>query len=285
MSLKKFVQNKEVREMLKETFFKPKIEYSKDIKAKAYCSNTGIIGTAFDYLLRFYVERINEGRVVSGLLLVEQMVPYLHDDLRTEAIVQLKMLKESKEEFMRIKGLNDELIITLLQISHFDIMYRSKTVDYFPDDIGKVDIDAILEMKELYKLLDENDWKCSQRCVLNPHFEKASLLVNGADADIILDDMLVDIKVIQQPGMSREIFNQLLGYYTLYRIGGFDKDGRFPINRVAIYSARYGEFLKYDIESLMSNNTYSDFEDNFICKAKELYNHSDKFIEEVRSMR
>ena len=48
----------------------------------------------------------------------------------------------------------------------------------------------------------------SEKCYLNPTFGDASNLVGGADADIILDDMLIDIKTTKAISFTQEHYNQ-----------------------------------------------------------------------------
>ena len=75
---------------------------------------------------------------------------------------------------------------------------------------------------------------------LNPVF-RASRLVVGADADLIVDDMLVEIKTTVDSRIRREQYNQLLGYYLLYLLAGIDDVSQtLPIRRLAVYQSARG---------------------------------------------
>lgn len=59
MSLTTVLDNKEIRTKFKQKFKKPRLEYSKNILIESKTKNYGLIGIAFDYLARFYIEKIN----------------------------------------------------------------------------------------------------------------------------------------------------------------------------------------------------------------------------------
>ena len=66
MNLTTFVGIKEVRARLREAFPKPKFSRKAEIIAEPQTKNYGMIGTAFDYLLRFFIEANNDtSRVIS----------------------------------------------------------------------------------------------------------------------------------------------------------------------------------------------------------------------------
>ena len=77
--------------------------------------------------------------------------------------------------------------------------------------------------------------------VLNPRFD-GSKDVGGADADLIVDGVLIDIKTTAQQGIRNESIWQLLGYVLL------DYSDTYRINAVALYMARQGILFKWDLE-------------------------------------
>ena len=68
-------------------------------------------------------------------------------------------------------------------------------------------------------------------------FGKGSELARGVDADLIIDNMLVDIKTTKSDSFTQDMYNQLLGYYAL-SIFRKDLDG---IMQMGVYFSRYGE--------------------------------------------
>jgi len=59
MSLTSFIKEPDVRKKFADTFSLPKIDLKADLKAPPITTNYSLVGTAFDYLLRFYIKRHN----------------------------------------------------------------------------------------------------------------------------------------------------------------------------------------------------------------------------------
>ena len=59
MSLTTFVELPDVKLFLRETVTKPWFQVRAEIKAPPLSESYGWTGTAFDYLLRFYIEKLN----------------------------------------------------------------------------------------------------------------------------------------------------------------------------------------------------------------------------------
>jgi hypothetical protein len=85
----------------------------------------------------------------------------------------------------------------------------------------------------------------SRPVVLNPHFE-GSIDVGGADADLIIDSCLLEIKAAISFKVSRpEWIYQLLGYSFL------DYSNSYTINTVGFYLARQGVYIRWSLEEIM----------------------------------
>ena len=75
-----------------------------------------------------------------------------------------------------------------------------------------------------------------------------SRFVGGADADMILDDCLYDVKTTQRP--RRELtpmLRQLLGYALL------DWDDEFGLKRVGCYWSRQGKWMSWNLAELVEH--------------------------------
>ena len=77
--------------------------------------------------------------------------------------------------------------------------------------------------------------------VLNPRFD-GSRDVGGADADIVVDGVLIDIKATVRPEIRSDWIWQLLGYVLL------DYSDRHRIDSIGLYLARQGELIKWDLD-------------------------------------
>ncbi len=87
----------------------------------------------------------------------------------------------------------------------------------------------------------------SRRCY-NPEFGAASKLVGGADADIVLDDSLIDIKTTANHGYQWTTAAQLATYVAFAAMCG----APWPLRRAGIYQARYGRMLWFDVADLVA---------------------------------
>ncbi len=65
--------------------------------------------------------------------------------------------------------------------------------------------------------------------------------VGGADADMIIGDLLLDVKAKAKATLRREEFYQLIGYALL------DYDDRYRIERVGIYLSRFGHLITWTV--------------------------------------
>ena len=76
---------------------------------------------------------------------------------------------------------------------------------------------------------------------LNPTFD-GSRDVGGADADLVVDGTLIDIKTTVEQRISNNWLWQLLGYVLL------DYSDRYGINGIGLYLARQGILISWDLE-------------------------------------
>ncbi len=79
---------------------------------------------------------------------------------------------------------------------------------------------------------------------LNPTF-KGSGDIGGADADLILNECLLDIKTTVVPKITNTMLYQLIGYVLL------DYEDEYHIKEVGIYLARQGKTLRWDLNELL----------------------------------
>ncbi len=107
--------------------------------------------------------------------------------------------------------------------------------------------------------------------LLNPVFELASLLVGGADADLISGDTLVDFKTTMNSSMATQNLDELFGYYLLARRQR-QADPTFPaINRLALYFARHGYLWTWDASTWTGHPQFAETEEWFFNRAKEVF--------------
>lgn len=86
------------------------------------------------------------------------------------------------------------------------------------------------------------------------------MLVGGADADLFIDGMLIDIKTTKKLELQRSYLDQLIGYYVLHKIGGIGElKPKTEISKVAIYFSRYGYLYVLEIQDIINRKTFPAF--------------------------
>lgn len=95
--------------------------------------------------------------------------------------------------------------------------------------------------------------------MLNPKFGWFSYAIKGADADLILDDNLIDIKTTKNTTFKRDYWNQLIGYYILAdchnilcdKFGNLYDFEKYPnISTISIYFSRHGVLQSVDVDNI-----------------------------------
>jgi hypothetical protein len=271
MSLTSFLQNKDVKERFRQEFQKPRFSMKEDLLAPPLTTHYGLVGTAFDYLLRFYIKRLNPDAVDKGPWIAEAAIPLIGRDLRLRAMAE-KIVSQAKERlsaFLETGKIGDDLLESALLLAGLDPIFRAGIGHEY---IGRVDSDDLQDSRNLLSIVDPETFKARELCLLNPTFGEASVLVGGADADLLIDDVLVDIKTTKSPALQRRDFDQLIGYYVLHEIAGIGELVPKPdIRKVAIYFSRYAYLYILDVEQIVDRESLPAFMLWFENRAKEQY--------------
>jgi len=294
LNLSGFFKLPDVKAKLRQEFVKPRFSVDKPLLSPVITSNPPKIGTAFDYLLRFYANYINP-KAVSSIWTAEESLKILElsrdDDTiiidaknrlvqvqnadliprdyvkkckelkqehYSEAKKVIETAKENLDSYLRTGDMNNHLIESSLALAQLDVLRRARYLSNSKSFIAeKNDLE---DLQHLISRLEIKIFKANQICILNPNFGPEATKLMNADGDIVIDDTLIDIKTVKELNVKREFFNQLIGYYTLYRIGGIK--GMSPdnkINKIGIYFSRYGYLHTYKIEDIIDEKIFIEF--------------------------
>ena len=291
MSLTSFLANKDVKDRFRQEFVKPRMRVKKELLALPLSKRYTLVGTAFDYLMRFYLERLNPNAVtkqwVAELSITHPLSPLMEDvsiDVETGEIVSYtetelimkakRIVKQAKAyylEYLSSGHITDQLIESTLRLAQLDFISRTGIID---QNLGTVHKEDIEDLRTLISLVEPGLFKAVHLCLLNPAFGEASRLVGGADADLLIDDTLIDIKTTKKLQLQRDYFNQLIGYFVLHEIAGIGV-GMMPkpkISKIAIYFSRYAYLHIIELRDIIHKETFPDFVNWFIKMAKQKYN-------------
>ncbi|MCF6351744.1 MAG: hypothetical protein L3J06_01920 [Cyclobacteriaceae bacterium] len=261
----------------------PKFDSEKyKIRAKPRTTNYPLIGTAFDYLLRFTIERNFKASVISSSWVAENTVNFFkknnsinfenYNFHASKALLDKNKLfsKDISSRFKFVKDiffyryvykkkpLDVDILKGCLFLAKLDYLYRTgyqnrDAVDFFSEsDLDVSDLESLIEICPI------EIFKPKKSIILNPTFGKASTMVGGADADIIVDDTLIDIKVTKEMKITRPYFNQLLTYYILSLMEKTEKRSTITIDKLSLYFARYGYSIRILVKGIASKESFLD---------------------------
>lgn len=273
MSLTSFLEkNSDVRGKFKQEFQKSPLRIKKDLLAPPLTNRYSTIGTAFDYLLRFYVKRLNPNTIDKGQWVAEIALALLQNNsnlyARGEKVIS--QAKEREKTFLQTGQITDGLIESTLSLAYLDPIYRAnRGHEYVGMPIDEKDIE---DVRKLISIVNPDYFKARNLCLINPTFGTASILVGGADADIVVDDNIIDIKTTKKFELQLRDFQQLIGYYVLHQIGGVGElQPKSEIKRVSIYFSRYAYLHTLDLQNIINEDTFPSFLEWFKERAKQEY--------------
>jgi len=249
MSLTSLIRNPIIRKEILSHCAIPKID-KMEMLIQRRTNNPSVLGTAVDYAIRFWLEKKHSGIQVNPLvaeLALTRDIPEFTFNKKSEA---RKIVKQALEYIEQAKVLDDSFCYWVFQLANLDLIYRQqimpKSIPMIPSQ------NDIRELKDLVALAIKS-WPVPRSyCLLNPTFGTASQMVGGADADVIQDSTIIDIKCVAEPSIS-DVVVQLIGYTSLYSAGTIDK---LPIgeniDKIGVYYARHGKYLSWDIGEICS---------------------------------
>lgn len=226
-----------------------------------------LVGTAFDYCLRFCVAAFNPGLVSDqvwiaeiALKAIEEEERWLPPGLTFELAVNgVFRARQLYREFLASRIFTRRLARAALFLGAIDRAYRTgpRTVEtrYLKGPL-RAETDDILR---LVRLLKPGWITARMRAALNPSFGEASRLVGGADADLAIDDMLVEIKTTKYFQITPIIVYQLIGYRILLAAcepNGSTAQGMPVITHGAIYFPRYAKLVRLRYRDLIDRQDF-----------------------------
>jgi hypothetical protein len=258
MSLTSILKQKEVQQRFRDAFPMPDVHVSADVVAPLQTDRPGHIGTAFDYLLRFTLRRINSSVVSSSRWTAEVALQLLQGAARQQAEEVIDRAASEVEAYAASGELSEDLLRSCLRLARLDVVVRTRG-GYDISEMDAAQPGDLADLKQLHQVIPHRTFEANELCLLNPTFGKASALVRGADADLLIDDLLIDIKTVQKASFTRRMLNQLVGYYILHVIGGIGElDPKPSISRVGIYFARHGHLASFDLDEVIDRETFPD---------------------------
>lgn len=249
-----------IKERFKKEFSFTAPKLSGTLKAKPITANDQLIGTAFDYLLRFYLQQKNPNCITrkwvaeSSVLRMDKIGKKDGDSKKMKQL--LKESKKTHADFLSDGKLDDKIIKTAIILGQMDMFKR---IGKLHPDLGTVEEGDIEDLRNLISIVEPKLFISKKHCFLNPTFGSGSVWVGGADADLIVDDMLIDIKTTKHLSFTRDNFNQLIGYYVLSKLGKVNGLKYIQISKLGIYFSRYGILHTISTEQIENHKNFPKF--------------------------
>lgn len=254
--------------------------------------NPQLAGTAFDYLLRFELER-RAPHAVAGEWIAEH-VPRLiwgpgrlpgewvgrnysagedASEFLPPKVVSARVAAVCREarqafgEYLQESAPSDATCRTMaawaVRLAKLDGVYRRDEFDPTYDEAPSQLTDELVALLRVvpFRLLTHPE---SLR--LNPDFGEASRAVGGADADLIAGDLLVDVKTTKSAAVTGEALDQLFGYFLLARRAGLP-----PIRRIGVYFSRFAQLRTGQTSFWTGHPLFTEVERWFFERARECF--------------
>jgi hypothetical protein len=261
MSLTNFVRLPDVAERLKP--FRPPVKaVGPRLLVPSASGHPQLAGTAFDYLLRFELQR-RTPHAAAGEWIAEHVPQliwgrgpqpgtwvgrdylagrgpseYLPPQVLAARVAAVcrgarLALDEYLQEAVSSDASRRTLAAWAVRLAKMDGVYRR---DEFDPTFDQAPAALTEELVALLGVVPFRLLTHPESLLLNPDFGEASRAVGGADADLIAGDLLVDVKTTKSAAVTGEALDQLFGYFILARRAGLP-----PIRRMGIYFSRFAQ--------------------------------------------
>lgn len=225
-------------------------------------------GIAFDYIARFLVaEKAKQyrdlaltGLVAEHIYLYSSSKWFHHEDAKNQGHNQYKSYLRRLSDLIDNDALmnSDEAIRICVVLAKMERESRAGKEIAPTFEITVDDEDVVQDVISLAQVFSASFLPrvtSDSVIVFNPTFGIGSRVVGGADADLFIDGTLYDFKVKKENSWSGVLARQLVGYYIIDSIAkdaedSVNKLSSHPIERVALYNARFAETDYYDVDRL-----------------------------------
>lgn len=285
MSLRRYVRSPEVSARL--TYFQLDLPSVIDapLRIEPRTPHYMLVGTAFDYLLRFELQR-RSPMVVCREWVAEDACRRLEGEESNGATVCVVVLADEQEQaraarraraivasakadlasHCRSRAPSRNALAGLarhtIRLAKLEPFARGGGFDPTFEEVDEADVEDLLALLEI---VPYPSLVTPAPLLLNPAFGDSGSKVGGADADLVVGDLLVDVKVTKSSEIKRDFLNQLLGYFLLARREGNLGVASPPVNRAGLYFCRHGHLWQIDVRQWTDKRGFADLEEWFFA--------------------
>lgn len=265
MSLSSFLEITDVKERSLKEFQKPPFNPEKELQVKSTTHNNDLIKSSFKYLMRFKLELLNPNIITDPWVADYSLEMAIISEERDFYNNAAKLVKNARENLSAYKSRNKEsndntilykpLIESAFYLAQIDSYFFNGSKIIKPPTSG-----VLNELELLISLVSEKTFLAKNLCRWNPNFGEASRMVGGAETDLIMDDSIIHIEMSEKLNLPRDVFNNLIGDYCLYKIGGASRiDKQHQIKNLGIYFSRYAYLHFIPIKTVLNGKSFQNY--------------------------
>ncbi len=275
MSLTSFIKNPRIKEAFEQYATKkrtPEEYQNASILVEDADGPQGSAGASFDYLARFHIARVLRNSKIKvhqrqwiSEFVQERLYPNRIDSLIFDIGDNRRWhsyLNEAHSEaraYIAGKESLEWLAVLVQYMANTDLLIRTMMgFNSNFDASGRV-------ARELITMIDLFDpiqlFEPKTRFILNPSFGYSEK-VGGADADLIVDDRLIELKTTKRLSLTKATLMQLAGYTVLHNLGGVETEKGIctkPLSKIGVYFARHNVLIEMPIRELFPSDGYEKF--------------------------
>jgi hypothetical protein len=273
VSLSSLIRNPSpVLKRLQADFPRPRLTGKPTLVAPNTGERATTVGTAYDYLLRFHLMReipfatsypwiaeraCNKMADSEGFMFPMGDSYESPEDLWSPMGWAVYHAKRAVTRLVAGEKLTTRLAALCLHLAECDDFERTGRIS---EAIYHPSVRDFADLRRIIAATDLTLFKATRTCLLNPEFGEGTRLIQGADADLLLDDFLIDVKTTNDFSLRSLDWHQLIGYVALnqnFPIGG----GTAPvaINRIGIYFARYNHLETWPLSDVVDAGKLTAF--------------------------
>ena len=276
MSVTSLLRFPGVRDILKPLLPEGPVRLGMTLRASPLTvRNHGGVGIAFDYVLRFELERLyaharsmpwiaealgNPTDLVGDEPLMAASASVAAVGTRAAMARRwAKIVAAARDAHAAYKAMatptaldREQIARHALRLARVDVSYRSPYIDPEPERADEADVRDVVQLLDLAPCAELGH---ASLLWLNPTFGIQSLRVGGADADIISGDRLIDIKTTKKPAPKEDLL-QLVSYLLL-ATAERRRLAAFPdVRQIGVYYARHGYLWLVPVDQFLSNPAF-----------------------------
>lgn len=216
-------------------------EYSDgyELKTEYEQVHASLVGLTVDYLTRFIFDKNARDAFAISLMGAE---------LIGERNYALKLITSIEKEWKKKQTITDKIVANALQLSAYDVVYRSSPLGYRP---AKDVVADPFTTTDIYMMLDRTlSFLKTQKPLVAFGFSfsgKDAKYIRIGDGDALTQDAIIDFKVSVKPPTSDHTL-QLLIYYLM---GLHEYPEVFEnVTKITIFNPRLNASYSYDLPQL-----------------------------------